>query len=204
MSPLSEAPRDVDDDLCAAPPSPSKRLHSALKPELSARQLVRRRILCRLPACACDFVTCKHPLEGVVLAMMPRGTAEPAAMLCGGLSTGAAQAPPTSPAHFALPPRLASPLSAGPRGSDSPEAFLFDYGLLDGGRRAPMPTSPALNPNLNPALSLGRMTHTFELTDVRRPAARVRKPCEQKPCDATIATKRRGFAAASGRMMKLG
>jgi len=74
MSPLSDAPRDVEDDLCAAPPSPSKRLHSALKPELSARQLVRPRSQRRLPACACDFVTCTHPVAGVVLAVMLRAT----------------------------------------------------------------------------------------------------------------------------------
>lgn len=70
--------------------------------------------------------------------------------------------------HFPLPPRLASPLSVGPRGSDSPEAFVFDhYGLFEGGARSPLPSSPALNPNLNPALSLGRAAQTGELADVR-------------------------------------
>ncbi|KAK9832535.1 hypothetical protein WJX81_006934 [Elliptochloris bilobata] len=80
--------------------------------------------------------------------------------------SGGALAPPASPVHFPLPPRLASPLSAGPRGSDSPEAFMFDhFGLFGGGARSPGPGSPALNPNLNPVLSLGRSAHTSELTD---------------------------------------
>ena len=103
----------------------------------------------------------------------------------------AAQAPPASPMHFPLPPRLASPLSVGARGSDSPEAFVFDhYGLFEGGARSPLPSSPALNHNLNPALSLGRAAQTGELAEVRarmlsvpftiRPAAHILSPDRKK------------------------
>ena len=76
-------------------------------------------------------------------------------------------------------------MSAGPRGSDSPEAFLFDHFGLFNSRRAPMPGSPALNPHLNPALSLGRAEHASELTDVRTSlSARTVFCCQARCCQA--------------------